>query len=87
MFDKEITREMIDNARADVTKTDGPEFREPVYTLKSRKNWSFDSENDAVIAHIIDDIVGRNVAPHLMKHDREKLEKRIKGALKELDEV
>jgi hypothetical protein len=74
---------MIDNARADVIKTDGPEFREPVYTLKSRKNWSFDSESDAIIAHIVDDIVGQKTAPHLMKRDREKLEKRIKKAMQE----
>ena len=80
---KEITREMIAAARADVVKTDGPEFREPVYTLKSRKNWSFRSESDAMTAHIIDDIVGRNVAPNLMKRDREKLEKRIKKAMQE----
>lgn len=83
MFDKEITKQMIDNARADVIKTDGPEFRKPVYTLKSRKNWSFDSEGDAMTAHIIDDIVGRDVAPHLMKRDRQKLEKRIKKAIEE----
>lgn len=83
MFGKEITKQMIDNARADVIKTDGPEFRAPVYTLKSRKNWSFDSENDAVIAHIIDDIVGQKTAAHLMKRDRQKLEKRIKRAIAE----
>ena len=80
---KEITREMIAAARADVVKTDGPEFREPVYTLKSRKNWSFNNENAAIIAYIVDAIAGREVAPHLPKRDRAKLEKQIKKAIEE----
>lgn len=38
---------------------------------------------NAVIAHIVDDIVGQKTAAHLMKRDREKLEKRIKRAIEE----
>lgn len=85
MVNKEITKEMIDAARADVIMVDGPLFRDPVYKLKSRKNWSFNNEDAAVVAYLVDAITGRETAPHLMKRDLEKLEKRIRKAIEKVE--